>query len=298
LTDVVDSKITLDEFMAQLSDDELLHLLGGQPNEGVANTFGIGNLPEYGIPNIMTADGPAGIRINPVTGIRTTAWPCGTMLASTWNPEIVSRVGVAAGKELKENNLGIWLAPALNIHRNPLCGRNFEYYSEDPLVAGKMAAGAVRGAQSQRISASPKHFAANNKEYIRKECDSRVTERALREIYLKAFEFCVKESDPKTIMTSYNPVNGIYASESADLQTHILRGEWGFDGLIMTDWSGHGLHGREVKAGSDIKMPKGHLPSVEAYLWDAGTGGYTLGHLQSTVYRILKVFLWYDGIDL
>ena len=192
-----------------------------------------------------------------------------------------------------------WLGPSMNIHRDPLCGRNFEYYSEDPLVAGKMAAAVVRGAQSQRISASPKHFAANNKEFIRKECDSRVTERALREIYLKAFEICVREGDPKTFMTSYNPVNGIYASESADLQTWILREEWGFDGLIMTDWNGHGVHGRELKAGSDIKMPRGWPLSLQSYLGDGPrTGGIHLGHLQAAARRILKVFLWYDGIDI
>ena len=138
--EVAEGKITLDEFMSQLSDDDLIELLGGQPNTGVANTFGFGNLPDYGVPNIMTADGPAGLRIAPECGVCTTAWPCATLLAYTWNPNLVEQVGAAGAEEVKENNIAVWLTPAVNIHRNPLCGRNFEYYSEDPLLAGKMAA--------------------------------------------------------------------------------------------------------------------------------------------------------------
>ena len=129
---VAEGSVTLDEFVAQLSDEELAHLLGGQPNTGVANTFGFGNLPECGIPNFMTADGPAGLRILPECGVCTTAWPCATLLACTWNPEIVYEVGAAGAKEVRENNIAVWLTPAINIHRTPMCGRNFEYYSEDP----------------------------------------------------------------------------------------------------------------------------------------------------------------------
>ena len=208
LKEVAEGKLGLEEFMEQLSDTDLAELLGGQPNTGVANTYGMGNLREYGVPNVMTADGPAGLRIQPQCHVYTTAWPCATMLACTWNTELVEEVGAAGASEVKENNIGIWLTPAMNIHRSPLCGRNFEYYSEDPLVAGKMGAAMVRGIQSQHIAASVKHFACNNKESNRKDSDSRVSERALREIYLKGFEIVVKEADPWTIMSSYNLING------------------------------------------------------------------------------------------
>ena len=296
---VADGQVTLDEFIAGMTDTQLCELMGGTMNMGVSITSGFGRIRELGIPGFMTSDAPAGIRVRPETGLTPTAFPTADTVANSWDEKLAEEIGTAIAKEIKENNMYAWLGPAMNIHRDPLCGRNFEYYSEDPLVAGKMAAAIVRGAQSQRISASPKHFAANNKEFIRKECDSRVTERALREIYLKAFEICVREGDPKTFMTSYNPVNGIYASESADLQTWILRQEWGFDGLIMTDWNGHGVHGRELKAGSDIKMPRGVVLSLQSYLGDGPrTGGIQIGHLQAAARRILKVFLWYDGIDI
>lgn len=258
LSEVAEGKITLEEFMEQLSDRDLAELLGGQPNTGVANTYGMGNLREYGVPNVMTADGPAGLRIRPQCRVYTTAWPCATMLACTWNTELVEKVGAAGASEVKENNIGIWLTPAMNIHRSPLCGRNFEYYSEDPLVAGKMGAAMVRGIQSQHIAASVKHFACNNKESNRKDSDSRVSERALREIYLKGFEIVVKESDPWTIMSSYNLINGHRASENKDLLTGILREEWGFKGIVTTDWWTRGEHYKEAKAGNDIKMGCGY----------------------------------------
>ena len=207
IMDVVEGQISLDEFISELSVDDLIHLLGGQPNIGAANTFGIGNMPEYGIPSVMTADGPAGVRINPEVGVCTTAFPCSTLLACTWNPDIVEAVGHAGGKELKENNLGLWLTPAINIHRSPLCGRNFEYYSEDPFVTGKLAGAMVRGIQSNNVGATLKHFALNNKETNRKNSDSRVSERAAREIYLKAFEMIVKAENPWAVMSSYNIIN-------------------------------------------------------------------------------------------
>ncbi len=258
LMDVAEGKITLDAFMETLSIEQMVYMLGGQPNRGVANTWGIGGLDSHGIPNVMTADGPAGLRIQPWCGVHTTAFPCATLLACSWNEEIVERIGVAAALEVKENGIGSWLAPAMNIHRNPLCGRNFEYYSEDPLVAGRMATAMVKGVQSQGIATSVKHFACNNKEVNRRDSDSRLTERALREIYLKGFEIAVKESQPITLMTAYNIVNGIRASENYDLLTGILRGEWGFKGLVTTDWWTQGLHYKEIAAGNDIKMPKGN----------------------------------------
>ena len=258
LMDVAEGKITLDAFMETLSIEQMVYMLGGQPNRGVANTWGLGGLDSHGIPNVMTADGPAGLRIQPQCGVHTTAFPCATLLACSWNEEIVERIGVAAALEVKENGIGSWLAPAMNIHRNPLCGRNFEYYSEDPLVAGRMATAMVKGVQSQGIATSVKHFACNNKEVNRRDSDSRLTERALREIYIKGFEIAVKESQPITLMTSYNIINGVRASENYDLLTAILRDEWGFKGLVTTDWWTNGLHYKEIAAGNDIKMPKGN----------------------------------------
>ena len=256
-TEVVDGTMTLDDFVEQMTDEELMHLVGGQPNTGVANTFGIGNMPEYGIPNIMTADGPAGLRVEKETGVTTTAWPCATGLACSWNTDLVYQVGRAAAKEVKENNIGVWLAPGVNIHRSPLCGRNFEYYSEDPLLAGKIGVAMVRGVQSQHIAATVKHFACNNKETDRKDSDSRVSERALREIYLKAFEIIVAEADPWCIMTSYNIINGHRASECSELLQGILRDEWNYQGMVTSDWWTFGEHYKEVLAGNDLKMACG-----------------------------------------
>lgn len=266
LIDVARGKISLEEFMDQMTVEDMASLLGGQPLTGVGNTFGIGNLKKYGVPNVMTADGPAGLRIRKECGVNTTAWPCATLLACTFNTQLVEEVGRAGAAEVKENNIGIWLTPAMNIHRSPLCGRNFEYYSEDPYVAGKMAAAMIKGIQSQGIAATVKHFACNNKETNRKESDSRVSERALREIYLKGFEIAVKEARPWIVMSSYNIINGTRASENRELLTDILRGEWGFDGLVVTDWWNHGNHYKEVKAGNDVKMPCGNTDNLlEAY---------------------------------
>ena len=258
LEDVAEGKADLRRLLAQLSDRELAGLLGGQVNTGTANTYGMGNLPAYGIPNIMTADGPAGLRIREECGVYTTAWPCATLLACTWNPEMVFEAGAAGAAEVKENNIGVWLTPAMNIHRSPLCGRNFEYYSEDPLVSGKMGAAMFRGIQSQHIGASMKHFCCNNKETNRKDSDSRVSERALREIYLKGFEIAVKEAQPWTVMTSYNLMNGYPTSCNPELLNGILREEWGFEGMVTTDWWNHAEHYLEVKAGGDIKMGCGY----------------------------------------
>ena len=291
LADVAEGKESLDAFMEQLSDEQLADLLGGQPNTGVANTFGFGNLPEYGVPNAMTADGPAGLRIAPHCGVCTTAWPCSTMLACTWNKEIVEEVGRAAASEVKENNISFWLAPAVNIHRSPLCGRNFEYYSEDPFLAGKMAGALVKGVQSQGIGATVKHFACNNKETNRKNSDSRVSERAIREIYLKAFEIIVKEADPWAIMSSYNLINGHRASENKELLTDILRGEWGFKGVVTTDWWTKGEHYKETLAGNDIKMGTGY---TERLMEAEEKGLITRKDLEICARRVLEALLKID----
>jgi len=291
LKDVVDGSISLDDFIAQMTIDELAHLLGGQPNTSTANTFGIGNMPEYGIPNIMTADGPAGLRITPECGINTTAFPCATLLACSWNREMVYRVGMAAAKEVKENNIAMWLTPAINIHRSPLCGRNFEYYSEDPYLTGILAGEMVKGIQSQNISASVKHFAFNNKETNRRNSDSRVSERAAREIYLKAFEMIVKEANPWCIMSSYNIVNGHRTSECHDLLTGILREEWGYDGLVTTDWWNISAHYKEVLAGNDVKMACG----FPHQLTDAVEAGVlTRKDLEICAKRVLELILKID----
>ncbi|MBQ5425913.1 MAG: glycoside hydrolase family 3 C-terminal domain-containing protein [Pseudobutyrivibrio sp.] len=291
LSEVAEGKITLDEFVEQLSLDDLMHLVGGQPNTGVANTFGFGNLPEYGVPSAMTADGPAGVRIAPETGILTTAFPCATLLACTWNEHLLSQVGKAGGEELKENNLAVWLTPAINIHRNPLCGRNFEYYSEDPIVAGKLAAALVNGIQSNHVGASVKHFACNNKETNRKHSDSRVSERALREIYLKAFEIVVKEAEPYTIMSAYNAINGERASESRDLLTGILREEWGYEGMVTSDWWTRGEHYKESNAGNDLKMGNGYPKRLKAA---DEKGALDHDQLKLNAKRILNTILKFD----
>ena len=291
IMDVVEGRITLDEFVSELSIDELIHLLGGQPNTGVANTFGIGNMPEYGIPSVMTADGPAGVRIAPEVGICTTAFPCSTLLACTWNPDVLEAVGRAGGEELKENNLALWLTPAICIHRSPLCGRNFEYYSEDPFVTGKLAGAMVRGIQSNNVGATLKHFALNNKETNRKNSDSRVSERAAREIYLKAFKMIVKNDNPWAIMSSYNMINGYRASESEDLLTGILRDEWGYEGMVTTDWWTCGEHYKETKAGNDLKMGNGYPDRVKkAY----DKGAISRSEMETSVKRILGLILKLD----
>ncbi|MCC6095407.1 MAG: glycoside hydrolase family 3 C-terminal domain-containing protein, partial [Eubacterium sp.] len=254
LADVAEGKITRDDFIRSLSDEDLAWLLSGTPNTGCANTFGWGNLPEAGVPNIMTEDGPAGVRFDEETGVRTTAFPCATLLACTWNPDVVYTVGAAGGEEARENNIYVWLTPAVNIHRSPLCGRNFEYYSEDPLLAGKQAAAMVHGIQSSHVSACLKHFALNDKETNRKNSDSRVSERAAREIYLRQFEIVIREANPGSVMTSYNLINGHRASENFDLLNGILRGEWNYDGTVTTDWWGRGEQYKECVAGNDVKM--------------------------------------------
>ena len=291
LIDVDEGKIDLDTFMAQLTDEELCSIVGGQPNRGVANTFGMGNIPRLGVPSAMTVDGPAGVRIHKECGVNTTAFPVATALAASWNTDLLEAIGRTGALEVKENNLSIWLTPALNIHRSPLCGRNFEYYSEDPFISGKMAAAMVRGIQSQQIVATPKHFACNNKETNRRHSDSILSERALREIYLKGFEICVKESDPKMIMTSYNIINGVRASENAELINGILREEWGYQGMITSDWNTAGAHEQEIKAGNDMKMPAGR---PEQLLDALHSGSLKREELLICVKRILEMLLWLD----
>ncbi|MCR4716365.1 MAG: glycoside hydrolase family 3 C-terminal domain-containing protein [Lachnospiraceae bacterium] len=291
LEEVADGKISLDEFMAQLNIDELIHLTCGHRGIGITNTGSMGAIFRYGVPTINTADGPAGLRIEPQCQVYTTAFPCATLLASTWNEDIVEQVGVCGAREVKEQNIGIWLTPAMNIHRSPLCGRNFEYYSEDPYLAGKIGAAMVRGIQSQHIGASVKHFACNNKETNRKESDSIISERALREVYLRGFEIVVKESDPWTIMSSYNKLNGVKTSESKDLLTGILRDEWGFNGIVTSDWWNHSEHYIEIKAGNDVKMMNGYPERVKEAL---DKGEISVDEIKICAKRVLEMILKMD----
>ena len=291
LRDVAAGRASMDDLIAQLSDEELYSLLCGQPDQSVSNVGGIGNLYAHGIPNMLTADGPAGVRINPWTGPHTTAFPCGTLMAATFDPVLVEEIGAAGGAELKENNLAIWLTPAVNIHRNPLCGRNFEYYSEDPLLAGLTGAAMVRGIQSNGVSACVKHFACNDKETNRRDSDSRLSERALREIYLKQFEIIVKTGKPLAIMTAYNAINGRRSSESRELLTDILRGEWGYEGMVMTDWWNFGEQYKEVLAGNDVKMNRGY-PARLAEAQQAGL--ITRADVKACVRRVLEYIIKMD----
>ncbi|MBO4889271.1 MAG: glycoside hydrolase family 3 protein [Firmicutes bacterium] len=291
LIDVAEGRMSLDEFVDSLPTEDIAHLLGGQPNTGVANSFGFGNNPRYGIPSAMTADGPAGVRLNNGIGITTTAFPCATLLACSWNPDVCYAVGEVGGREIKENNLAIWLGPGVCIHRNPLCGRNFEYYSEDPYLAGKQGAAMVRGIQSNHVAATPKHFALNNKETNRKDSDSRASERAIREIYLKQFEIIVKEADPWCLMTGYNIVNSHRASENWDLLTGILREEWGYKGMVTSDWYTFGEHYKEAKAGDDIKMGLGYPDRLLAAI---EKGFITREDLVICAKRILQLILKLD----
>lgn len=311
LKDVKDGKNTLDEFVAQLTVDELDLLTRGdfhceenlKPYGGAGGFGGVTKeIIGKGVPLTITCDGPAGVTLD----YESSLIPSATLLACTYNEQLVEELHCAVAEELKERLADVFLAPALNIHRNPICGRNFEYYSEDPLISGRMAAAAVRGSQSLGGSACVKHFACNNQEYSRTRNDSRLSERALREIYLKGFEIAVKESAPKNLMTSYNLINGVWGHYNYDLVTVILRGEWGYTGSVMTDWfiqyyespdfENIWNNAYRIRGGIDLYMPGAQWQDrdnidksiVESY---NSKDGITLGELQRCAKHILSMII-------
>lgn len=275
LQDVKEGKVAMEDFLKQLTDRELEAMsrgdytmdskLGAKGNAGAIGGV-LPSLRQKGVKAVITSDGPSGMRLNAICSLL----PIGTLLSSTWDTKLVENLYEVIGREMIVRGSDILLGPGMNIHRNPLCGRNFEYFSEDPLLSGKTGAAMVRGIQSHGGAACPKHFACNNQETNRIYNDSRLSERALREIYLKGFEICVKEGRPLTIMTSYNKINGVWGHYNYDLCTTILRGEWGFDGLVMTDWWMRKSVSPEfpklrdqayrVRAQVDVLMPGGERP--------------------------------------
>lgn len=316
LDDVKGGKCTIEEFTAQLSLDELEAITRGDYEmnsklcaDGNAGAYGgiLQSLRDKGIPAVCTTDGPSGIRLKASASLL----PIGTLLASSFNTELVETLYSALAKELKDRGSDVLLAPGMNIHRSVLCGRNFEYFSEDPYLTGKIAAACVKGIQKEGASACPKHFACNNQEYRRNMSDSRVSERALREIYLKGFEICIKEAQPKNIMTSYNKINGVYGHYNYDLCTTILREEWGYKGNVMTDWWMKKSKSPEfpqlcdqayrIRAQVDLLMPGGdkvtdRKPDGTLLKTYSKENGITLGEMQRSAMNILNSVLNIDVV--
>ena len=279
--EVVADPDKLDDFVDSLTVEELAALSCGQ-GSGISPTGSVGAMGDREVEALHTADGPAGLRLNAPQ----TAWPVEALLACTWDTELLYKIGEAIRDEMAKAGVAVWLAPGLNIHRDPLCGRNFEYYSEDPYLTGTLAAAIIKGVQSKGDrGVEMKHLCANNREENRLNNDSRVSVRALREIYLRAFEIAVKEAQPWAIMCSYNCFNGIHTSESKALLTDLLRKEWGFKGFVTTDWGSQSVCWKEIKAGCNVQMPWGESRELIA-AYKAGL--ISLDELKSSVKPLLR----------
>ena len=303
-----DYRQTIDErakdILSKINIDEKIHLLKGSgmksalgmSKNGIPGAVGtIVSTPRLGLPSLYLSDGPAGLRISPKRDgdektYYCTAFPIGTLLASTWNTDLVQEVGNAMGNEALNYGIDIILGPAVNIHRNPLCGRNFEYYSEDPILSGNIGAAMVNGIESNGVGTSVKHFIANNQETSRNSNNAIISERAFREIYLKGFEIIVKKSQPWTIMSSYNKVNGENVSESKKLLTNILRNEWGFEGVVMTDWFGGNDAKNQIRSGNDLLEP-GTQNQWDELKEAYENGSLSIQEIDTSVNRILKLIL-------
>ena len=299
----------IDEVLKAMTLEEKAKLLVGGANTFFGDQAAVGGeadlvagaagtspaIPRLGIPATVLTDGPAGVRIDPTRKgtdktFYATAFPIGSCLASTWNTELVNQVGQAIGNETKEYRCDVILGPGMNLHRNPLCGRNFEYYSEDPLLTGRIAAAYINGVQSQGAGVSAKHFAVNSQETERTAVDERLSQRAARELYLRGFEIAVRESNPWTIMASYNKINGEFSMGNHDLLTKILRDDWGFKGIVMTDWIGirEGLPTtREVQAGNDLMEP-GQPAQTKEIVEGVKSGKLDIKDVDRNVRRMLE----------
>ena len=271
------------------SDGPVAGSIGGKVPGAAGATLAI---PRLGIPSVIVADGTSGLRIDPtiVNGekIYTTAFPVGSLVASTWNPTLTTSVGKAMGNEVKEMGVDVLLAPGINIIRNPLCGRSFEYYAEDPILSGEMGAAFSQGVQSQGVGVSIKHFVANNQESNRNGVSALVSQRALRELYLRSFEIAIKKSNPWTIMSSYNKINGTYVSENPELLTTILRDEWNYKGMVTTDWYSGRKYANQVKAGNDLLMP-GRKQEAKKIKEALDEGSLKEAELDRNIERILQL---------
>ena len=307
---VLEKKYTMEQLIDTMSNEELAFLSYGKTNKIRSGTGIIGGFynsgitGKYNIPGGDTLDGPAGLRQSEIT-MGSTAWPCSTALASSFDLDLIKKVGEETGKEARKINCTFWLAPALNIHRNPLCGRNFEYYSEDPFLSGMMASAITEGVQSKRVSITLKHFAVNNKEENRNgdidknslASDSRMAERVAREIYLKGFEIAIKKADPWSLMTSYNRINGMKTAESYDLLIGILRDEWDYKGLVMTDWGTKSKNDREAHAGNGIKMPNNGNDESSTILSGLIKGSVTRDDLKKNILYLFNTLAKTAAID-
>ena len=274
----------IEAIAAKLTLEEKVTLCCAMPPAITRGTAGVGNMPQYGIPNAQTTDGPNGVRRCGTSVCQ----PSGAHLAQTFDDALAEEIGRAIGEEAKARNFDILLGPGLNIHRFPLCGRNFEYFSEDPIVSGKMAAAYVRGVQSTGTAATLKHFCCNSREWNRKGYSAEIDETTLRNIYLKGFEIAVKEGRPRCVMTAYNKLNGSFCGESEKILNGILRGEWGFDGLVMSDWRAESTIWKQVNAGCDVYMPYGYPEKVALALEKAKTGELSAAALEASVRRVLR----------